>query len=384
MDEPAIDIQAAQTRIPCPGCGYVRSNSDQNPEWQCPKCLRAYVKLAHTVESNVPETEPVEAPEREAGVEAVILGVLRRIGDLKPHLDQFRQRVSNRTAASAVAVIAIAVVAYPRFFSEDSALLSRWEQYEEPVRSGLHPVYELLTPFTRSIVSEEDWMKRYQASDPRCSDQIIKVTMRNDTAILSIDSVTESGAICLRYAQSWAKIDGKWYRAWAEDKQAEANRGSVEKKVAETTKTLPDLTASNTPSLLSTVLIESAETTWEVQKDVLGDKYIYRPRTAVQIRNLGHPISELRMMARFVSIGDDGIRELFDEDESTVVSSSDIAFASGERRTILFESGKGYGIDPADISPVSVPGYKALASKSEVELYMKREYGDTWEEIPLR
>lgn len=45
LAKPAQGLAAFLQGAPCPKCGYARRPSDANPEWQCPKCHVAYLKV---------------------------------------------------------------------------------------------------------------------------------------------------------------------------------------------------------------------------------------------------------------------------------------------------------------------------------------------------
>jgi len=46
-----IKAEMLPSPITCPECNYLRQSTDDAPEWQCPKCQKAYRKTARRVES---------------------------------------------------------------------------------------------------------------------------------------------------------------------------------------------------------------------------------------------------------------------------------------------------------------------------------------------
>jgi hypothetical protein len=49
----------------CPKCQYTRESTDQNPEWQCPKCLIAYAKFSSSGKKILRKYIPNFIPENE-------------------------------------------------------------------------------------------------------------------------------------------------------------------------------------------------------------------------------------------------------------------------------------------------------------------------------
>jgi hypothetical protein len=46
----------------CPACNYTRKSSDDAPDWECPKCHKAYIKTSCLVQRQEAESVPESKP----------------------------------------------------------------------------------------------------------------------------------------------------------------------------------------------------------------------------------------------------------------------------------------------------------------------------------
>jgi len=230
-----------------------------------------------------------------------------------------------------------------------------------------------LTPYSNPKFEEAAWIARRNKRDPRYVDYLVLVTTRGEAkAILSIDTKDQDGAVVGSYFQTWIKSSGNWYRAWYEDDQAKKETTSEERKKAEADEFIA--------SVRKNLALARVWTTWEVDKSSLSKNYLYSPTTRVVVINNGPPISELRMMVRYIETEK---TEVFAEAQETVVSSGDVPMATGEQRTIIFKAGKGFVVDVANLGPYDAESYRKLAMKYSEDLYFKARYSDPWAKYDL-
>lgn len=55
----------ANKYMQCPKCNYIRTETDANPEWQCPACKIAYAKFVSRVNETVYRYIPNKIPSKE-------------------------------------------------------------------------------------------------------------------------------------------------------------------------------------------------------------------------------------------------------------------------------------------------------------------------------
>lgn len=124
--------------------------------------------------------------------------------------------------------------------------------------------------------------------------------------------------------------------------------------------------------------LEDIRTFWTYNRNLLGNDSLVAPEVRFEVTNRGsRAASYLKLKAVFYAKGDNGLLELFDENEEYVIATDDTPLKPYVQKTEWLTSGVGYSVNSSLIFQINAGN----APEMFAVLYYKLGYGDNWHEI---